>query len=104
MRAQERMFIRTRLKAYSLLKRGMMGTFHSVSRKHPPNYRSECEFWWNTRRLDDGQRMARAIKQVDGERLEYRESVENLPYLVREWEWRVKPKQADAPFYMGIPP
>jgi hypothetical protein len=42
--------------------------------------------------------VARAINQVDGKRLEYRESVESPPYFVPEWEWRLKPKQADAPF------
>jgi hypothetical protein len=32
--------------------------------------------------MNDGQRVAAAIKQIDGKRLEYRESVENPPYLV----------------------
>jgi hypothetical protein len=31
--------------------------------------------------MDDGQRVARAIKAIDGKRLQYRESVENPPYL-----------------------
>ena len=68
--------------AFSLLKRGVMGTFHSVSKKHLPNYLNEFEFRWNTRNLDDGQRVARAIQQGDGKRLEYRESVDNPPYFV----------------------
>lgn len=80
---------------FSLIKRGVMGTFHSVSRKHLPNYLNEFEFRWNTRKLDDGQRVARAIKQVDGKRLEYRESVDAPPYLVPKHEWRVQPR---APF------
>jgi len=75
---------------FSLLKRGVMGTFHSVSKKHLPNYLNEFEFRWNTRKLDDGQRVARAIRQVDGKRLQYRESVENPPYLVL-------PRQPQAP-------
>jgi len=37
-------------------------------------------------------RVSSAIKQVDGKRLEYRESVDNRPYLP---EWR---EQMDAPF------
>jgi transposase-like protein len=81
---------------FSLIKRGVMGTFHSISRKHIPNYLNEFEFRWNTRKMDDGQRVAKAIKQVDGKRLEYRESVDNPPYLVPEWQWRVQ--QAKAPF------
>jgi transposase-like protein len=77
---------------FSLLKRGVMGTFHSVSKKHLPNYLNEFEFRYNTRKLDDGQRVARAIKQVDGKRLQYRESVDNPPYLAQVMG------QADAPF------
>ena len=76
---------------FSLIRRGVMGTFHSVSRKHIPNYLNEFEFRWNTRKLDDGQRVSRAIKAVDGKRLEYRESVDNPPYLVQ-------PRQPGAPF------
>ena len=65
-----------------------------MSRKHIPNYLNEFEFRWNTRKVDDGERVSRAIKQVDGKRLEYRESVDNPPYLVPEWKWQV---QAKAP-------
>ncbi len=77
---------------FSLIKRGVMGTFHSVSRKHLQNYLNEFEFRWNTRKLDDGQRVSRAIKQVEGKRLEYRESVDNPPYRP------AMTGQASAPF------
>jgi hypothetical protein len=50
---------------FSLIKRGVMGTFHSVSRKHLANYLNEFEFRWNTRKLDDTQRVARAIRQIE---------------------------------------
>jgi transposase-like protein len=65
---------------FSLIQRGIMGTFHSVSRKHLPNYLNEFQFRWNTRRLDDGQRVSRVVKMLDGKRLEYRQSVDNPPY------------------------
>jgi hypothetical protein len=52
---------------------------------------NEFEFRWNTRKLDDGARVTRAIRQVQGKRLEYRESVDNPPYLVL-------PRQPEAPF------
>lgn len=77
---------------FSLIRRGVMGTFHSISRKHLPNYLNEFEFRWNTRKLDDGQRIARAIKQVDGKRLQYRESVDAPPYQP------AMGGQMDAPF------
>lgn len=67
---------------FSLLKRGVVGTFHSVSKKHLPNYLGEFEFRWNTRHSDDGARVSKAIRAMEGKRLEYRESVENPPYLV----------------------
>ena len=77
--------------AFSLLKRGVMGTFHSVSKKHLPNYLNEFEFRHNTRKVDDGTRVAEAIRTVDGKRLTYLESVDNPPYLV-------VPQQPLAPF------
>lgn len=65
---------------FSLIQRGLMGSFHSVTRKHLPNYLNEFQFRWNTRKLDDGERVQRAIKMLHGKRLEYRESVECPPY------------------------
>ncbi len=67
---------------FSLLKRGVYGTFHSVSKKHLPNYLNEFEFRFNTRKVDDDARVTAAIKATDGKRLLYRESVDNPPYLV----------------------
>jgi transposase-like protein len=72
---------------FSLIRRGVMGTFHSVSRKHLPNYLNEFQFRWNTRKMDDGQRVSQAIKAVSGKRLQYRESVENPPYFVPKEEF-----------------
>jgi transposase-like protein len=80
---------------FSLIRRGVMGTFHSVSRKHLPNYLNEFQFRWNTRKMDDGRRVSSAIKAIVGKRLEYRESVDNPPYLVQP---APAPEQADAPF------
>lgn len=67
---------------FSLIRRGVMGTWHSISTKHLPNYLNEFEFRWNTRNMDDGQRVQAAIKAIEGKRLEYRESVEKPPYLL----------------------
>jgi transposase-like protein len=62
--------------AFSLLKRGLYGTFHSVSRKHLHRYLAEFEFRYNLRGVDDGERTALAIKGGDGKRLTYRDSVD----------------------------
>jgi len=65
---------------FSLIQRGLMGTFHSVTRKHLPNYLNEFQFRWNTRKMDDGERVQAAIKMIDGKRITYRESVDFPPY------------------------
>jgi hypothetical protein len=59
--------------AFSLLKRGVHGTFHNVSRKHLHRYVAEFDFRWNTRKVDDGERTALAIRKADGKRLRYKE-------------------------------
>lgn len=60
---------------FSLLKRGVYGTFHSVSTKHLPKYLHEFEFRHNHREATDAQRTAAAIKGGDGKRLTYRRSI-----------------------------
>jgi len=59
--------------AFSLLKRGIYGTFHNVSRRHLHRYVAEFDFRWNNRKVDDGERTARAIRQAQGKRLRYRQ-------------------------------
>jgi hypothetical protein len=51
---------------FSLLKRGIYRTFHSVSRKHLHRYLSEFDIRYNNRFIDDGARTAKAIRQADG--------------------------------------
>ena len=58
---------------FALLKRGVYGTFHAVSKRHLPQYVSELEFRWNTRKMDDGSRIVAAVRGGEGKRLMYRE-------------------------------
>lgn len=60
--------------AFSLLKRGLYGTFHSVSRHHLHRYCDEFAFRWNHRASDDGERTTLAIQGGEGKRLVYRDS------------------------------
>ncbi len=60
---------------FSLIKRGLIGTFHSVSKHHLPLYLNEFEFRWNHRFESDGKRTAAAIRKAEGKRLMYREPV-----------------------------
>lgn len=57
---------------FAILKRGVYGVFHNVSKKHLHRYVSEFEFRWNTRQMDDGERVRAAIQGADGKRLMYR--------------------------------
>jgi len=56
---------------FSLIKRGVYGTFHSVSKHHLHRYLAEFEFRYNTRGMDDGERTLAAIKNSEGKRLLY---------------------------------
>jgi hypothetical protein len=61
--------------SFALLKRGLIGTFHAVSKKHLHRYVGEFDFRWNARTMNDGDRIALAIKAADGKRLLYRQPV-----------------------------
>lgn len=60
---------------FSLLKRGVMGAWHNVSKEHLPKYVSEFAFRWNNRKISDGERMVEAIKITGGKRLLYKDPV-----------------------------
>jgi transposase-like protein len=57
--------------SFSLLKRGIMGSFHHVSKKHLPKYMGEFDFRWNHRTITDSERTVAALKKADGKRLTY---------------------------------
>jgi hypothetical protein len=58
---------------FSLLKRGVYGSWHNVSREHLQKYSNEFAFRWNTRKLTDGARMATAVPLMESRRLLYRQ-------------------------------
>jgi transposase-like protein len=58
---------------FSLLKRSIYGTFHSVSEAHLHLYLAECDFRANTRDMDDGERAAALLAGAKGKRLLYRQ-------------------------------
>ena len=57
---------------FALLKRGVYGNFHHVSRKHLHRYADEFAFRWNSRKLKDGERTQIALGMTAGKRLPYR--------------------------------
>jgi transposase-like protein len=58
---------------FSQLKRSIDGTHHHVSRQHLHRYLSEFDYRYSTRKVEDGERALRAIKQAEGKRLRDRD-------------------------------
>ena len=64
--------INTAESRFSLMKRVVYGTHHSISQAHLSRYLSEWDFKFNTRKLNDGERAALIAKGIEGKRLTYR--------------------------------
>jgi transposase-like protein len=62
---------------FALLKRGVHGTFHHISKKHLPRYCNEFSFRWDNRKVNDGQRTEEAVKGMQGKRLMLKELIGN---------------------------
>lgn len=63
---------------FSILKRGVIGTYHHVSAKHLKRYLAEFDFRYNNRvglGVHDGERSERALRGIRGKRLTYRPTV-----------------------------
>jgi hypothetical protein len=60
-----------------LLKRGITGSFHSVSKAPLHRYCGEFSFRWNERKVSDGERTVKAIGLIEGARLMYKEPIRN---------------------------
>ncbi len=58
---------------YSLLKRGLVGTFHHVGEQHLQKYANEFDFRYNSRKVSDSIRTDAALKGIEGKRLYYRD-------------------------------
>jgi transposase-like protein len=57
---------------FSLLKRGVVGTFHHVSAQHLPLYLAEFEHRHNYRKVSDGERTDAGLQMAVGKRLIYK--------------------------------
>lgn len=58
--------------SFALVKRGIMGIYHNVSREYLHRYIWQFDFVWNNRKLNDGERIEAAIQSAEGKRLMYR--------------------------------
>jgi transposase-like protein len=57
---------------FSILKRGLVGTFHHVGEQHLQRYVHEFDFRYNNRKVSDSERSENALKGIAGKRLTYR--------------------------------
>ncbi len=54
---------------FALLKRGVHGTFHHISKKHLHRYCDEFACRWNNREVSDGERTVNVIRGIEGKSL-----------------------------------
>lgn len=60
---------------FAIFKRGVMGSFHSISEQHLQRYLNEFAFRWNERSamgVEDAERAAKMVKGAANKRLKYR--------------------------------
>ena len=57
---------------FSIFKRGLGGVYQHVSAAHLKRYLCEFDFRYNTRKIEDHERAAEALKGITGKRLTYR--------------------------------
>lgn len=60
--------------SFSLLKRGLIGTFHHVGEQHLQRYVTEFDFRWNNRKATDKERCDGLLCQLGGKRLKYQQA------------------------------
>lgn len=62
---------------FSILKRGIIGTYHHVSKQHLDQYLNEFNFRYNSRKVDDEFRMILAVDGTKGKRLMLKQQFKN---------------------------
>jgi transposase-like protein len=60
---------------FALLKRGVIGSFHHISKEHLDRCCDEFSFRWDYRSVTDAARTEVAIRQTKGRRLSYRQPI-----------------------------
>jgi len=58
--------------SFAILKRGIMGIYHNVSKEYLHRYLWQFDFMWNLRGMNDGERTVAAVRAAEGKRLMYK--------------------------------
>jgi transposase-like protein len=61
--------------SFALVKRGIVGVYHNVSKEYLHRYLWQFDFLWNGRKLNDGERTVLAIRSAEGKRMMYRQPI-----------------------------
>lgn len=65
---------------FALLKRGVMGSFHHISKKHMNRFCDEFAYRWSEPRTSDGERTVKAIRAAAGKRLADKMPLQDKPF------------------------
>jgi len=68
--------VNTAESSHALIRRGLIGICHNISRDYLHRYLWQFDFMWNNRTMNDGERTPAAIKAAEGKRLMYKEPLE----------------------------
>lgn len=63
--------VNTAESSHALIRRGLIGIYHNISRDYLHRYLWQFDFLWNNRQLNDGERTIAAIRGAEGKRLMY---------------------------------
>jgi hypothetical protein len=73
--------VNTAESSHALIRRGLIGIYHNVSREYLHRYLWQFDFLWNNRQLNDGERTILAVKAAEGKRLMYKDPVAEREYI-----------------------
>src|SRR5580704_5451073 len=80
--------VNTAESSHALIRRGLIGIYHNVSREYLHRYLWQFDFLWNNRQMNDGERTIAAIKSAEGKRLRYQD-----PQAEREYTRTIEKKE-----------
>jgi hypothetical protein len=73
--------VNTAESSHALIRRGLIGIYHNVSREYLHRYLWQFDFLWNNRQMNDGERTIAVIRAAEGKRLRYKDPVAEQAYI-----------------------